>query len=85
MSVRLLPGDGPSHAPRPPDHILEWIHGHAHANSPHAGKLARLYPPPLSKVVVRTRLIERVRVSAGGTPAGFGKATLVSEWVAGGS
>src|SRR5215216_5886302 len=56
----------------------------------------KLYiPPPPPKVVVRTRLLERlderVRVSAGGTPgvtlisapAGFGKTTLVSEWVAG--
>jgi LuxR family transcriptional regulator, maltose regulon positive regulatory protein len=54
-------------------------------------------PPPPLKVVARTRLIEqlneRVRVSAGGTPgvtlisvaAGFGKTTLVSEWVASGS
>jgi ATP/maltotriose-dependent transcriptional regulator MalT len=54
----------------------------------------KLYIPSLlPKVVVRTRLLERlderVRVSAGGTPgvtlisapAGFGKTTLVSEWV----
>ena len=54
----------------------------------------KLYiPPPPPKVVVRTRLIERLNegLSAGGTPgvtlisapAGFGKTTLVSEWVAG--
>jgi LuxR family transcriptional regulator, maltose regulon positive regulatory protein len=52
----------------------------------------KLYiPPPPPKVVVRTRLIERLNeaLSAGGTPgvilicapAGFGKTTLVSEWV----
>src|SRR6266508_3460491 len=56
-----------------------------------ATKLYIPQPPP--KVVVRTRLLERlnerVRVSAGGmpgvtlisAPAGFGKTTLVSEWV----
>ena len=54
----------------------------------------KLYiPPPPPKVVLRTRLIERLNeaLSAGGTPgvtlisapAGFGKTTLVSEWVAG--
>ena len=53
----------------------------------------KLYiPPPTPKVVVRTRLIERLNegLSAGRTPgvtlisapAGFGKTTLVSEWVA---
>ena len=55
----------------------------------------KLYiPPPRAKIVLRPRLIERlnerVRVSAGHTPgltiisasAGFGKTTLVSEWVA---
>src|SRR6266536_3449068 len=53
----------------------------------------KLYiPPPPPKVVVRPRLIERLNegLSAGGTPgvtlisapAGFGKTTLVSEWVA---
>ncbi len=55
----------------------------------------KLYiPPPPPKVVLRPRLIERLnerlRASAGGTPgvtlisapAGFGKTTLVSEWVA---
>ena len=52
----------------------------------------KLYiPPPPPKVVVRTRLIEWLNegLSAGGTPgvtlisapAGFGKTTLVSEWV----
>jgi len=53
----------------------------------------KLYiPPPRAKIVVRTRLIERlnerVRVSVGGTPgvtpisapAGFGKTTLASVW-----
>jgi LuxR family maltose regulon positive regulatory protein len=52
----------------------------------------KLYiPPPPPKVVVRTRLIERLNegLSAGGkltlisAPAGFGKTTLVTEWVAG--
>ena len=48
-------------------------------------------PPPPLKVVLRARLIERLdeALSAGGTPgvtlisapAGFGKTTLVSEWV----
>ena len=46
-------------------------------------------PPPPPKVVVRSRLIERLDegLSAGATltlisaPAGFGKTTLVSEWV----
>ncbi|HLF75142.1 MAG TPA: LuxR C-terminal-related transcriptional regulator [Anaerolineales bacterium] len=52
----------------------------------------KLYiPPPPPKLVVRTRLIERLNeaLSAGRTPgvtlisapAGFGKTTLVSEWV----
>ncbi|MDQ2691771.1 MAG: AAA family ATPase, partial [Chloroflexota bacterium] len=50
----------------------------------------KLYiPPPPPKVVVRTRLIERLDdgFSAGAkltlisAPAGFGKTTLVSEWV----
>ncbi|HEY3473773.1 MAG TPA: AAA family ATPase, partial [Anaerolineales bacterium] len=52
----------------------------------------KLYiPPPPPKVVVRTRLIERLNegLTAGRTPgvtlisapAGFGKTTLVSEWV----
>src|ERR1044071_8917908 len=55
----------------------------------------KLYiPPPPPKVVVRTRLIERLDegLSAGRTPgvtlisapAGFGKTTLVSEWIASG-
>jgi LuxR family transcriptional regulator, maltose regulon positive regulatory protein len=54
----------------------------------------KLYiPPPPPKVVLRARLIERLNegLSAGRTPgltlisapAGFGKTTLVSEWVAG--
>jgi LuxR family transcriptional regulator, maltose regulon positive regulatory protein len=55
----------------------------------------KLYiPPPPPKVVIRARLLERLdeslRLSAGGTPgvilisapAGFGKTTLVSEWIA---
>ena len=52
----------------------------------------KLYiPPPPPKVVLRPRLIERLNeVSASGklnvtlisAPAGFGKTTLVSEWVA---
>lgn len=52
----------------------------------------KLYiPPPRPKVVPRPRLIERLDegLSAGckltliSAPAGFGKSTLVSEWVAG--
>ena len=52
----------------------------------------KLYiPPPRPKVVLRPRLIERLNegLSAGrkltliSAPAGFGKTTLVSEWVAG--
>ena len=54
----------------------------------------KLYiPPPRPKVVLRPRLIERLNegLSAGrkltliSAPAGFGKTTLVSEWVAGGA
>ena len=46
-------------------------------------------PPPRSKVVLRPRLIEKLNDSLAGkltlvsAPAGFGKTTLVSEWVAG--
>ena len=52
----------------------------------------KLYiPPPRSKVVLRPRLIERLnagcaqdcRLTLISAPAGFGKTTLVSEWVAG--
>jgi len=52
----------------------------------------KLYiPPPRPKIVLRPRLIERMNegLSAGrkltliSAPAGFGKTTLVSEWVAG--
>jgi LuxR family maltose regulon positive regulatory protein len=52
----------------------------------------KLYiPPPRPKIVLRSRLIERLNegLSAGrkltliSAPAGFGKTTLVSEWVAG--
>jgi LuxR family maltose regulon positive regulatory protein len=51
----------------------------------------KLYiPPPRSKVVLRPRLIERLnagcaqdcRLTLISAPAGFGKTTLVSEWVA---
>ena len=51
----------------------------------------KLYiPPPRPKVVLRPRLIERLNEGlAGGckltlisAPAGFGKTTLVSKWVA---
>ena len=50
----------------------------------------KLYiPPPPPKVVVRTRLIERLneglaegrKLSLISAPAGFGKTTLISEWV----
>ncbi len=52
----------------------------------------KLYiPPPRAKVVLRTRLIERLneghssghKLTLISAPAGFGKTTLVSEWVAG--
>jgi LuxR family maltose regulon positive regulatory protein len=51
----------------------------------------KLYiPPPQPKVVVRPRLIERLNVGALhrkltliSAPAGFGKTTLLSEWLAG--
>src|SRR5512135_3395591 len=50
----------------------------------------KLYiPPPRPKVVIRPRLIERLNEGLHGkltlisAPAGFGKTTLVSEWVAG--
>jgi hypothetical protein len=42
-------------------------------------------PPPPPKIVIRTRLIERLNeglaVTLISAPAGFGKTTLVSEWV----
>jgi LuxR family maltose regulon positive regulatory protein len=51
----------------------------------------KLYIPPLPKIVARTRLIERLNESlyAGSThrvtlitaPAGFGKTTLVTQWI----
>ncbi len=50
----------------------------------------KLYiPPPRSKIVLRSRLIERLdeglrcNLTLISAPAGFGKTTLVSEWVAG--
>lgn len=50
----------------------------------------KLYiPPPRAKLVLRPRLIERLneglhrRLTVISAPAGFGKTTLVSEWVAG--
>jgi LuxR family maltose regulon positive regulatory protein len=54
--------------------------------------LTKLFvPPPRPKIILRPRLIERLNegLSAGrkltliSAPAGFGKTTLVSEWVAG--
>ncbi len=54
--------------------------------------LTKLYvPPPRSNLVLRPRLVEQLNkgLSSGGkltlisAPAGFGKTTLVSEWVAG--
>jgi LuxR family transcriptional regulator, maltose regulon positive regulatory protein len=51
----------------------------------------KLYiPPPRAKVVLRSRLIERLnegltagrKLSLISAPAGFGKTSLVSEWVA---
>src|ERR1700690_1268874 len=50
----------------------------------------KLYiPPPRPKVVVRHRLLERLneglhrKLTLVSAPAGFGKTTLVSDWVAG--
>src|SRR3972149_1513067 len=50
----------------------------------------KLYiPPPRTKVVLRPRLNERLneglhrKLTLTSAPAGFGKTTLVSEWVAG--
>src|SRR3990170_16823 len=50
----------------------------------------KLYiPPPRPKVVLRPRLFERLndglhrKLTLISAPAGFGKTTLVSEWVAG--
>ena len=51
----------------------------------------KLYiPPPRPKIVLRPRLIERLneglyerKLTLISAPAGFGKTTLVSEWVAG--
>ena len=52
----------------------------------------KLYiPPPRSKIVIRPRLIERLneglsasrKLTLISAPAGFGKTTLVSEWIAG--
>jgi len=51
----------------------------------------KLYiPPPRSKIVLRPRLIERLneglntsrKLTIISAPAGFGKTTLVSEWIA---
>lgn len=51
--------------------------------------LTKLYiPPPRTKLVLRRRLIDRLNAGLDGkltvisAPAGFGKTTLVSEWVA---
>jgi LuxR family transcriptional regulator, maltose regulon positive regulatory protein len=44
-------------------------------------------PPPRAKVVLRPRLIERLNAGLRGkltlisAPAGFGKTSLVSEWI----
>src|SRR5512143_3386075 len=50
----------------------------------------KLYiPPPRPRIVLRSRLIERLNEGLHGkltlisAPAGFGKTTLVSEWIAG--
>ncbi len=52
--------------------------------------VTKLYiPPPRAKVVLRPRLLEKLndglhrRLTLISAPAGFGKTTLVSEWVAG--
>ncbi len=45
-------------------------------------------PPPRSGAVIRTRLLERLneglhrKLTLVSAPAGFGKTTLVSEWIA---
>ena len=59
---------------------------YVHANFSHQ----TLYPPASAKIVLRPRLIERLNEGLHGrkltlisAPAGFGKTTLVSEWVAG--
>ena len=45
-------------------------------------------PPPRPKIVPRPRLIERLnealrcRLTLVSAPAGFGKTTLISEWIA---
>ena len=52
----------------------------------------KLYiPPPRSKIVLRPRLIDQLndglamgrKLTLISAPAGFGKTTLVSEWIAG--
>src|SRR4030067_707348 len=52
----------------------------------------KLYiPPPRPKIVLRPRLVERLneglsasrKLALISAPAGFGKTTLVSEWIAG--
>ena len=52
--------------------------------------VTKLYiPPPRAKVVLRPRLLEKLndglhrRLTLISAPAGFGKTTLVSEWIAG--
>ena len=52
--------------------------------------LTKLYiPPPRDKIVLRPRLVERIneglqrKLTLISAPAGFGKTTLVSEWIAG--
>ncbi len=52
--------------------------------------LTKLFaPPPRPNIVLRTRLIERLneglstKLTLISAPAGFGKTTLVSEWIAG--
>src|SRR3954452_13700847 len=58
---------------------------------PTAVLATKLYiPPPPPKVVLRPRLVERLneglhrKLTLISAPAGFGKTTLVSEWLAGG-
>ena len=66
----------------------KFITHSSRANSCHQ----TLHPPPPPKAIARPRLIERLNAglqrSPGVTlisaPAGFGKTTLVSEWIAGG-
>jgi LuxR family maltose regulon positive regulatory protein len=64
--------------------------GHYNGSMPAPILAAKLYVPPhRSRIVFRSRLLERLNEGLSGkltlisAPAGFGKTTLVSEWLAG--